>query len=459
MKRAAAVAAVAMLLALSGHAPTAAAITPPVVDPGALPPNDPPHPLTKMRPFKSCIPLGMVEGVDVSAPSPSQAFMNLPMLWQVAGSKGAGQAVAMIDTGVTPSPRFTHLRGGGDYVADSDGLTDCDGHGSAVASIISAAPSDTDPLVGVAPDADVVSIRQSSLAFTPEGGGNDEEVRAGDVNSLAYAVRHAADIPGIRVMNISVVSCISVIKPVDQTTLGAALRYAAVEKNIVIVAAAGNSTNAGCGQTNPDVDATRGADFRNWGSVVTVSTPAWFSDYVLSVGFTDAAGAPAKESLPGPWVGVGAPGVSAFGLNGDQLYTGRMGNNGKLEPLNGTSFAAPYVAGLALLVRAKFPDLTAAQVIWRIEQTAHSPAQLIDNRIGYGVIDPVAALTWDVQQKGPATPVEHLSRPVVAPPPPPGPDRRGRNWALAGFAVLALTVVSAGAVGLVRAGGRKELGQ
>ncbi|WP_165697196.1 S8 family serine peptidase, partial [Mycobacteroides abscessus] len=75
---------------------------------------------------------------------------------------------------------------------------------------------------------------------------------------------------------------------------------------------------------------------------------------------------------------VGAPGVSAFGLNGDQLYTGRMGNKGLFEPLNGTSFAAPYVTGLAALIRARYPELTATQVIRRITETAHAPAQIVD---------------------------------------------------------------------------------
>ena len=74
----------------------------------------------------------------------------------------------------------------------------------------------------------------------------------------------------------------------------------------------------------------------------------------------------------------------------------------------GTSFSAAYVSGVAALVRAKYPNLTAHQVIRRIMQTAHNPAHTVDNQVGYGVVDPVAALTFDVAA-GDAKPAEHLS--------------------------------------------------
>ena len=88
---------------------------------------------------------------------------------------------------------------------------------------------------------------------------------------LARAVVHAANI-GARVINMSVVACIPVLKPVDQNALGAALRYAAVDNDAVLVSAAGNLGGPGCAQ-NPDLDPTRPADPRNWGGVVTISTP------------------------------------------------------------------------------------------------------------------------------------------------------------------------------------------
>ena len=49
-------------------------------------------------------------------------------------------AVAVIDTGVNPHPRLPVVPGG-DYIMGGDGLTDCDAHGTVVASLISAAPN------------------------------------------------------------------------------------------------------------------------------------------------------------------------------------------------------------------------------------------------------------------------------------------------------------------------------
>ena len=347
-------------------------------------------------------------------------------------------------------------------MAEANGLADCDSHGTVVASIIGGAPSEGDGFSGVAPDADLISIRQSSEAFVPENphpGDVQADRRAGTVSSLAKAVVHAAN-SGARVINMSIVACIPVLKPVDQTTLGAAIRYAAVDKDAVIVAAAGNSVgNQDCNQ-NPDVDATNAKDPRNWGSVVTVSAPSWFCDYVLSVGATDAAGRPAVDdhgreiSLFGPWVGVGAPGVSVEGFDdhGGVINSTFDANAGLLKPINGTSFSAAYVSGLAALVRAKYPNLSAAQVIGRIEATAHSPAPVVDNKIGYGTVDALAALNDDVPTSGPM-PHEHLSRPLAVRPAPAAADHRPMLVALIGSAVL--LAVLGGLFGLINLTRRK----
>lgn len=437
----------------------AGAIEPPVIDPGAVPDPLPLGPGEPLRQEHQCIPTGLTPGTDIGAPPAAQAFMDLPAMWRSAG-RGAGQTIVMVDTGVNVSPRLPHMHGGGDYVDEAaNGLQDCDSHGTVVASILGAQPTQTDGLVGVVPDADIISIRQSSAAWVPANPTSadvERDRRAGTVTSLAKAIVLAAN-TGAKVMNVSIVSCIPVLKPVDQTTLGAAIRYAAVDKDMVIVAAGGNLGAPGCSQ-NPDIDATNPKDPRNWDGVVTVSTPAWFSKYVLSVSATDGSGQPAVDtngrelSLSGPWIGVAAPGVFIEGLDdkGGVINATFDANAGVLKPINGTSFAAPYVTGLAALVRAKYPNLTAAQVIHRIEATAHSPAAspqdvaggaVVDNRMGYGVIDPVAALNHDVPL-GPALPVEHLTRPLHPPPPPPPPDRKPMIVALGGGGTaVALLVV------------------
>jgi membrane-anchored mycosin MYCP len=107
---------------------TAAAIGKPVVDPGAVPHDTPPAPDEPLRMQHTCEVTGVLPGSDLGAPNPSQAFMDIPSLWKSAG-RGAGVTVAMIDTGVNPSPRLPHLHGGGDYVVGGDGgpngLADC----------------------------------------------------------------------------------------------------------------------------------------------------------------------------------------------------------------------------------------------------------------------------------------------------------------------------------------------
>ena len=122
----------------------AAAITPPVVDPGAVPPDTAPAPDEPLRQEKTCAVTGVLPGTDLGAQSPSQGFMDIPALWKSAG-RGAGVSVGIIDTGVNPSDRLPHLRGDGDYVVpDANGLSDCDSHGTIIASIIGGAPSEAD---------------------------------------------------------------------------------------------------------------------------------------------------------------------------------------------------------------------------------------------------------------------------------------------------------------------------
>ena len=103
----------------------------------------------------------------------------------------------------------------------------------------------------------------------------------------------------------------------------------------------------------------------------------------------------------------------------------------------GTSFSAAIVSGVAALVRAKFPELTSHQVINRLIRTARPPARGIDNQVGHGIVDPVAALTYDVPAGEPVPP-ERLSTPLVLPPPPAGRDMTPVWVALGGVGVVAL---------------------
>lgn len=523
---------VVLLTGMLSNAPTALAIEPPSVDPALVPPDGTPGPEQVMRQSNVCARAITVATPDVGLPAPGSVMLNLSKAWQY--STGNGVAVAVIDTGVNPSPRLPVVPGG-DYIMGGDGLTDCDAHGTIVASLISAAPKgapmpapmppipafpapsggpaattgplppgspepppapaqqqppppapdqpptepatpspadapanapgDPDPddpevappsadapdgVAGVAPHATVISIRQSSRAYepeTPEPGDIETRRKAGTVATLARAIVHAADL-GAKVINVSVTACVSAADPLDQRAIGAAVWYAATVKDAVVVTAAGNEGEDGCAQ-NPAFDPLDTRDPRDWKNVKTVSSPSWFTDYVLSVGAVDNTGAPLNKSLAGPWVGTAAPGVGIMGLS---PQTGGPVNayppirpGERSIPFWGTSFSAAYVSGVAALVRAKYPELTAHQVISRILQTSHNPPRGVDNQVGYGVVDPVAALTFDVPAGERQAP-DAQTRIVTPPSPPPPPDHRARTLATAFAGAVAAAVVLVAAV-------------
>jgi len=539
-----------------------------------------------MKQNSYCTEVGVLPGTDFRLQPKYMDMLNLQEAWQFG--RGAGQRVAVIDTGVTPHPRFQHLIPGGDYIMAGDGLSDCDAHGTIVASMIGAAPANgaamppagprkpvtipttepppkapppqtvtlsplpqtvtmvppppqsqseapppqqgpfgappapagpagpagsppgpaqapsanhgagtvtipsysggrhvigvdnqgaprpldppkppppppkpppppapppaqaPDAYSGIAPDVDIIAIRQSSQAFGLKDaytGDEDPQTRAkiDDVETMARAIVHAANL-GATVINISDVTCMSARNIIDQRTLGAAVRYAAVDKNVVIVAAAGDTSRKDCKQ-NPAFDPMQPKDPRDWSGVGTVVTPSWFSDYVLTVGAVDTDGRPITQagqgqstSVAGPWVGIAAPGTDVIGLSprDDGLINAIDGPDNTLLVPAGTSFSTAIVSGVAALVRAKYPQLSAYQVINRLERTARAPARGVDNQVGYGVVDPVAALTWDVPE-GPAKPPQQLSAPLNIPKPAPHRDMVP-VWVAAGGLFAALLI-------------------
>ncbi|SON59829.1 Mycosin-1 [Mycobacterium simulans] len=401
-------------------APPALAITPPAIDPGAVPPDvtGPDQP-TEQRVL--CSAPTVLPDSSFHDPPWSNAYLGVADAHKFA--TGAGVTVAVIDTGVNASPRVP-AEPGGDFVDQAgNGLSDCDAHGTLTASIIAGRPAPTDGFIGVAPDARLLSLRQTSEAFEPVGtqpNPNDPNATpaAGSIRSLARAVVHAANL-GANVINISEAACYKVSRPIDEATLGGAINYAVNVKGAVIVVAAGN-TGGDCAQ-NPPPDAAAPDDARGWNKVQTVVTPAWYAPLVLTVGGTGQNGVPSSFSMHGPWVGVAAPAenIVALGDRGDPVNA-LQGKEGPV-PIAGTSFAAAYVSGLAALLRQRFPDLTPAQIMNRITATARHPGGGVDNLVGAGVINTLAALTWDIPP-GPASApynVRRIPPPVIAP----GPDR------------------------------------
>jgi membrane-anchored mycosin MYCP len=406
--------AVSALTALSQlGTPAAQAVSPPQIDDRWLPKPALPAPPRPTAQREVCTPVTGTSGPDRNQLSD----LDLPRVWQL--TRGAGQRVAVIDTGVSQHPRLPDVVPGGDYVFTGDGTQDCDAHGTLVAGIIAAAQDSTDSFSGVAPDVTLISIRQSSAKFAPASDRSSSGV--GDVETMARAVRTAADL-GASVINISSVACVPVASTLDDRALGAALAYAVDVKNAVVVAAAGNT--GGAAQCPPQrSDAT-------WETVTVAVSPAWYDDYVLTVGSANAEGAPSAFTLAGPWVDVAASGEAVTSLGS--------------APLSGTSYAAPVVSGLAALIRARFPTLTARQVMQRIESTAHHPPTGWDPFVGNGTVDALAAVSTDssppVNTSKPPPPVPV---PLSRPPPPKPPNSHARDTALRGAAICVVALVGA----------------
>lgn len=274
-------------------------------------------------------------------------------------STGRGVRIAVIDTGIGKGPaEFSGVVGGTDLsgLGSPDGRTpvgarDPD-HGSWVASL--AASRGTSPvtgMLGVAPEAELLSISvgfgvSASVPFT-------EQI----AQAMYWAVDNGADI-----INLS----FTTNTPDWDRTWDDAFMYA-FEHDVVVVAAAGN----------------RGS------GTALVGAPATIPG-VLVVGGVDPQGrASLDASTQGITIAVAAPSENLLGVSAD----------GTVVEWDGTSGAAPIVAGVAALVRSAYPDMDADDVINRIIRTAIPPggvSELPDPLYGYGLVDAEAAVTASV---------------------------------------------------------------
>lgn len=337
----------------------------------------------------------------------------LDELW--TQSTGKGIQVAVIDTGVdVTNPQLTDavdVKSGRNFLPknlkDDDGnpiergkengTTDTVGHGTKVAGIIAARPAKGTGFVGLAPDATIIPIQQ-----------NDAEGN-GDVGTLTAAIRYAVQ-AGADVINISQ----DTTKPMKSTSDLALAINQALARKIVIVASAGNDGLGG------NVKETYPASYKG----------------VLAVAASDRNNERAAFSQSGEFVGVAAPGV-------DMISTVPKGGHCSD---NGTSFSAPYVAGLAALIKAKHPDWTARQIVAQIEQTAERTTAGHDRLVGWGVVDPVRALTQDEHPMESPHPQAGLGKPE-APTPAEfqiGETAEERNARLATYVAVGAVVLVAG---------------
>lgn len=273
-------------------------------------------------------------------------------------TRGKGVTIAIIDTGIAKGP--VEFDGAVDGGTDVSGAGSADGrtpvgavdrdHGSWVASLAAARGTGAgDGMVGVAPEAKLLSI---SLGF---GASATRPFAEQVATAVRWAVDHGADI-----INMS----FTTNTPDWDESWDEAFLYA-YEHDVVVVVAAGN----------------RGSGTTRVGAPATIPG-------VLTVAGVDPQGTASVEaSTQGITLGVAAPSEALLGVSPD----------GRIVQWNGTSGAAPIVAGIAALVRAAHPGIDANNVINRILKTARpSPAGGSPLLYGHGLVDAAGAVTASV---------------------------------------------------------------
>ncbi|MEW1586041.1 type VII secretion-associated serine protease mycosin [Micromonospora vinacea] len=328
-----------------------------------------------LRPVAACLLAGFLV---VGAAQPAAAAPRRAEQWYLDElrieqaheiSTGRGVVVAVLDSGVEashPDLRGQVLAGGRSYGASGDGRADEDGHGTHIAGII-AAKASSDGVDGIAPGAKILPIKLR------------KGTEANRAAAVALGLRMAVD-GGAKVINMSFGGP-GVASPQEAS----AIKYA-LDNDVVVVGSAGNIKN---GRT-------------------TLSSPA-NTPGVIAVTGTTKGGKFWSGSVQGPEAVVAAPGDNVYNITNEAGYGWG----------DGTSDSSAIVSGLAALIRSKYPDLNAPSVINRIIRTARDAGPSgRDPQYGFGVIDPVKALTANVP---PVT-----SNPLLGPaaaPVDPGPTR------------------------------------
>jgi len=251
---------------------------------------------------------------------------------------------------------------GWNFLNGSPDLRDFNGHGTVVAGIIAAHPNNAKGIAGINPWARIMPLKVA-----------DHRGRT-DSLKVAKAIVFATD-HGARVINISL-GTNRVSEAVHR-----AVDYAA-RKNVLVVVSAGNE----------------GVDVKGF-------TPSAFASTIAAAA-VDPNLTRAGFSNFGDNVTIAAPGVDVLSLRaaGTDLMRyaradykpGSAVVDKRYYRVDGTSFAAPMVAGVASLILSMRPELSAADVKRMILQSARDigePGR--DTSFGYGLLDVDAAVTAD----------------------------------------------------------------
>ncbi|RYD99808.1 MAG: peptidase S8 [Sphingobacteriales bacterium] len=208
-------------------------------------------------------------------------------------------------------------------------------HGTHVSGIIGAVRNNGKGIDGIADN-----VRIMALRAVPNGDEHDKDI--------ANAIRYAAD-NGAQVINMSFGKAVSPQK----AAIDEAVRYAQ-SKGVLLVQASGNS--------HQNVDTAR-----------NFPTPVFLdNNRAQSWIMVDASGDPKNGGLAADFSNYGT-GVTDVFAPGKYIYSTLPGGN-VYGNLSGTSMAAPVTSGIAALVRSYFPNLSAPQVKYVIENSAVKPS-------------------------------------------------------------------------------------
>jgi type VII secretion-associated serine protease mycosin len=293
-----------------------------------------------------------------SAEAPQLRALDVPAAWKT--STGYGVTVAVLDTGVDHN--VPDLSGsvafGPDFTkgVDPPGYQPPHLHGTFIASLIAGHGSGAghgEGVIGVAPAARVLSVRVILDDQEPGLAAYNQDPAYHRV--IGHGIRYAVD-HGAGVINMSLGG------PTSSRDTRAAIGYA-ISRGVVVVAAAGNDGSGG----------RRYAPY---------SYPASYTG-VISVAALTTRGARAWFSQRNSSVVISAPGVRIVGA----------GPGGSYLEADGTSPASAFVAGVAALIRSRYPGLTPAQVEEAlVTSTRRRPAAGYDPGTGFGEVDAAAAL-------------------------------------------------------------------
>lgn len=310
------------------------------------------------------------DGVESETAWQSRRLIRLP---QALGYEPGATSVAvgLADTGVSAAQVeiARQLRSGfdtvdltdaevtgytlvGDNRARDEDPSDEVGHGTGCAGILVANGEALPP--GAAGACALVPVRVLGAALAGQG----RRVGIGAIANIDLGMKRLIDL-GVKVINMSFGTPAAALGPDDPLPHAEIVRYA-LERGCILVAASGNS--GACERYYP------------------AAHPG-----VIAVGAVDASAVPARFSTRGDHVALCAPGQAIRTCDRDG-YT----------VASGTSFAAPFVAGVAALLAARAerrafplqPEL-ARQILM---ESARPFAVAHQEGCGSGVLDALAAL-------------------------------------------------------------------